>query len=351
MDSKELKIGIKRKHVTLTINNKLRVIEQLENGVPGKKIAEEFGISQQTVSDIKKQKESIKSFALKFDVGNDKSSASNRQTLKKPKEVLLEEAVLKWYSQQRASGIEVSGVELQAAAENFANHLKLQNFACSSGWLWRFRQRHNITSRKICCEALSDVGSVEPFRKKLNEMIIQSGLCYSQIYNAGETGLFWRGLPENKQASPMEQSTPGWGKRQERVSALLCANANVSHQPHLDEGDPGCQHPIKEEIAADVSKDSAMEEESDNELDELQESAIKKKLLSSAKDGIDAVINYVLSSTNQKLWEYYEHVRTVREILIKEQQQMSLQTKLGSFFKPGLLSSKRNTTSESFVDE
>jgi hypothetical protein len=50
-----------------------------------------------------------------------------------------------------------------------------------------------------------------------------------------------------------------------------------------------------------VIKDSAMEEESDNELDELQESTIKKKLLSSARDGINAVINYVDSSTNQKL--------------------------------------------------
>jgi hypothetical protein len=41
------------------------VIEQLENGVPGNKIVEEFGSGQQTVSDIKKQKESIKTSALK----------------------------------------------------------------------------------------------------------------------------------------------------------------------------------------------------------------------------------------------------------------------------------------------
>jgi hypothetical protein len=59
-----------------------------------------------------------------------------------------------------------------------------------------------------------------------------------------------------------------------------------------------------------------MEEESENELDELQESTIEKKLLCSAKHGIDAVINYAESSTNQKLQEYYEHLRTVREVLI-----------------------------------
>jgi hypothetical protein len=35
--SEELRSGIKRKHVTLTISNKLKVIEKLENGVSGEK--------------------------------------------------------------------------------------------------------------------------------------------------------------------------------------------------------------------------------------------------------------------------------------------------------------------------
>jgi hypothetical protein len=102
---------------------------------------------------------------------------------------------------------------------------------------------------------------------------------------------------------------------------------------------------MEEKIAADVIKNSAMEEESDNELDELQESTIKKKLLSSTRDGIGPVINYVDSSTNQKLQEYYEHLRTVKGILIKEQQQRSVQTELDSFYKPALLHYKTNTTS------
>jgi hypothetical protein len=37
----------------------------------------------------------------------------------------------------------------------------------------------------------------------------------------------------------------------------------------LEEGDPGFQFLTEEEIAADVITDSAMEEESDNELDGL----------------------------------------------------------------------------------
>ena len=47
----------------------------------------------------------------------------------------------------------------------------------------------------------------------------------------------------------------------------------------------------------------SIEEEADNELDKPQESTIKE-FLSSAKDGTDAVINYVGSSTNQVLQAY-----------------------------------------------
>jgi hypothetical protein len=264
MGSKESRSRIKRKHITLTTINKLKVIEQLESGVPGKKVAEEFGIGQQTVSDIKKQRESIKTFALKFDVGSDKSSVSNRQTLNKPKEVLLEEAVMKWYLCQRSSGMGVRGVEIKTTAEKFAKHLKLHNFSCSSGWLWRFRQRHNITNRKISGEAQrGDVESVKPLSD----------------------------LPEN-----------------------------TKDRLEFDEGDAGVQLLTEEGIAEDIIKDFTMKEESDTKLDELQESPITNKL-SSARDGIDAVMKYVVSSTSKKLQEYYEHLRTVREILIKEQQQ------------------------------
>jgi hypothetical protein len=45
-------------------------------------------------------------------------------------------------------------VELKAAAKMFAKHLKLHNFTCSSGWMWRFKQRHNISNRNIFGDAL-----------------------------------------------------------------------------------------------------------------------------------------------------------------------------------------------------
>jgi hypothetical protein len=83
----------------------------------------------------------------------------------------------------------------------------------------------------------------------------------------------------------------------------------------------------EEEIAADVLKALAMEEGSDKELNEPQQLTIKK-LFSCRRNDFYAVISYVGCLTNQELQAYYEHLRTVREILIKEQQERSVPTKL-----------------------
>jgi hypothetical protein len=45
---------------------------------------------------------------------------------------------------------------------------------------------------------------------------------------------------------------------------------NIQGLLELDEGDPGFQLLTEEDIFGDVIKDSAMKEESDKELDELQ---------------------------------------------------------------------------------
>jgi hypothetical protein len=68
----------------------------------------------------------------------------------------------------------------------------------------------------------ADLEAVEPFRKKLNDVIKNEGYQLSQIYNFDEIGLFWRNLPDNTQASKAEKTTPGRKISKERVSALLC---------------------------------------------------------------------------------------------------------------------------------
>jgi hypothetical protein len=67
--SAEMKKGgeVKRKHVVLSIADKLKIIEKIAFGVTIGLLAADHGIGVTTVKDIKKNKESMRKFAMKFD--------------------------------------------------------------------------------------------------------------------------------------------------------------------------------------------------------------------------------------------------------------------------------------------
>lgn len=50
-----------------------------------------------------------------------------------------------------------------------------------------------------------------------------------QVYNADESGLFWRVMPNKTFVSCNEKSVPGRKVSKERVTILPCANAAGTH--------------------------------------------------------------------------------------------------------------------------
>ncbi|XP_069179527.1 tigger transposable element-derived protein 7-like [Procambarus clarkii] len=130
-------------------------------------------------------------------------------------------------AQHRTAGVTICGPEIQNAASRFAESLGIKNFEASEGWVARFKGRHNIVKRKIVGEKLSaDESSVEPFKRKLREYIVANNIYSYQIYNADETGLYWRSLPEKTLAMRSEGCVPGRKVCKDRLSAMMCANAD-----------------------------------------------------------------------------------------------------------------------------
>ncbi|CAB3222547.1 unnamed protein product [Arctia plantaginis] len=93
-----------RKHSTLTIKDKLRIIEMLDKGDSYPVIARKFGIGRSTVGDIKKNKDKL----LKF-VSLTERGPGVRKTLKKSENPVLEDALFTWFLQQRRLHVPVSG--------------------------------------------------------------------------------------------------------------------------------------------------------------------------------------------------------------------------------------------------
>nr|XP_045587744.1 tigger transposable element-derived protein 7-like [Procambarus clarkii] len=95
----------------------------------------------------------------------------------------------------RAKGIAVSVDSIRNAAERLAEKLNIDNFKASTGW-----------------------------------HMVSNNLSWFQVYNADETGFNWKCLQRNTLASRLEESIPGRKVSKERISALLCGNADGSHR-------------------------------------------------------------------------------------------------------------------------
>ena len=226
--------GVKRKRVTLSLAQKLELIAKLESGHTVAEVCEIYGVKKQTVSDIKKSKEKLKKYSVSFCIDPSSSKGKEgrpRKHMRTGQDTQLDEAVLKWYRQEKSAGMLVRGVEILSAAKTLATHLGVTDFKGSDGWLWRFRQRHGLGNTIAHGEAGSaDVESVQPFREELVKVLEEEGVANFQLYNGDETGIFWRRLPTNTQAMRSEGTQRGKKMSKERISALCVANATGTHR-------------------------------------------------------------------------------------------------------------------------
>lgn len=132
----------KRKRVVLTIQEKLDIIDKIEQGGSIKLISASYGIGETTARDIKRNKDKIMAYVnnSNYNVGLTARKSMKLSTYKE-----LDRAMLKWYNEQRAQGTYVSGANCAKQARYLFNSLGMQgDFNASSGWLARFRKRHGI---------------------------------------------------------------------------------------------------------------------------------------------------------------------------------------------------------------
>ena len=69
------KHGEKHKRTNLTISAKLELLRKLDSGYSVAKVCEKYGVKKQTVTDIRKAREKLQAFAVKFDVNANKDKS------------------------------------------------------------------------------------------------------------------------------------------------------------------------------------------------------------------------------------------------------------------------------------
>jgi len=215
----------------LSLDTKLQIIADLQQGKSQRFTAEKFEVAKSTVCDIWKDRQKIQDCVSSSD---SPVLAKKRCIIRDPKYELVDSACWQWFCQQRSRGAPVTGVLLQEKARSF--FVKFypdcdpDTFKGSTGWLRKFNLRHGIKNVALRGESLSaDLSGIEPFKEELKKVMESEGLSPQQVYNADETGLWWR-LTPSKSLNSAGKQTANFKKAKERVTILGCSNASGTHR-------------------------------------------------------------------------------------------------------------------------
>ena len=170
----------RRKCNHLSIADKIKILDTAKSSEkPKNEVAKIFNIPFSTLSTVLKNESKIRE---QFSNGD-----FNRKRKRNVEFPDLEQAVITWFTQCRDNKINLSGVILRQKAEEFAKALGYNDFRASSGWLEKFKRRHDIVFRKICGES-ADVNAdiCDDWVNRLKT--ITASYKPEDILNADETG-------------------------------------------------------------------------------------------------------------------------------------------------------------------
>ena len=214
--------GPKRKQVTYTPAKKLEVLDKLEKKeMSRKEIMKAYDLPSSTLSTWIKNKESIERTVTK----TSGSRVRYRPTNLEP----LEDALYEFIVYARNVGMPLNGPAICTKAASLAEEMGLDNWTPNNGWLHRFREKRGLRTKVISGESASvDLDVVHDWRKTALQEVLKE-FSPRDVFNADETGLFYRCLP-NRTTALKGETCKGGKQSKERITVLLCANMDGSEK-------------------------------------------------------------------------------------------------------------------------
>lgn len=123
---------------SLTLVEKLKLIEIVEMGRPVKDVAEEFAVNRNTLHYILKNRDKIREGIIA------NPGIAGFKRIKQTKSPALEQRVLDFMLDSRANDQKLSGSIIKTVALEIAAELGVENFGGSNGWLHSFFKRNRI---------------------------------------------------------------------------------------------------------------------------------------------------------------------------------------------------------------
>ncbi|XP_014240678.2 LOW QUALITY PROTEIN: tigger transposable element-derived protein 4-like [Cimex lectularius] len=197
------------KRRAFSIEEKVKIIQRIEKGETIKSLVSELNISQSTISTIWKSKEKIKEIFEK--------DVKSKKKLRNSQHEELEAALLECHLASKRMSSPGSWVKI---------------FNAPMSWITRFRARHNIVFGKISGESSSVPAGVSENWLQCIWPTTRENFADEDIYNADETGLFYRLTPD-KTLLFKGESCHGGKHSKETVTVLVASNMTGTDKKKL----------------------------------------------------------------------------------------------------------------------
>lgn len=221
----------KRTRQTISLETKIEILDRISKGANYTALGKEYKLGESTIRAIKKNEISIRKTVISGTKLSTKYSSYSRDTLIEK----VEKAVVIWIEDLTKKKIPVSGYMITEKALKFYETIKdsepstsrPKDFAASKGWMTGFIKRNNFHNIQIRGEAASaDESASAAYPEKFKKIIEDGGYCPDQVFNADETGLFWKKMPSRTYIAKSEKQASGFKACKERLTILLCSNAS-----------------------------------------------------------------------------------------------------------------------------
>ena len=202
------------KRKTLTIKQKIDILDELKKpGFRPSDAATKYNIPRSSVSTIIKSEMSLREQYTSCHI----DPKSKRKRFSSGKDHEIEEKLFAWFQEKRRQGVLMSGPVLIAKAKSLSD----DGGTFGEGWLRGFKDRYNIVFKKAHGEkaAADNVAAEEWIAERWPELAAE--FDPKDIWNADETGLFFRGLSDRGFVGGSEGEIAGGKVAKDRLSVLV----------------------------------------------------------------------------------------------------------------------------------
>lgn len=207
---------------SLSVKDKLEILQKLRNKMKNtKQLAIEYKCNVSTIRRINRNEENIRKVAQK-------TQNVKRKRIRNSSYEKIDIALTQWLGNVRQQNAIITGPLLMEKAKQLAVKMNI-DFQPNSGWIWRWQKRNNIVFKKIHGEKNdADCSGAEDYIKTILPPILQN-YKIEDIFNADESGLFFKALP-SATFTEKERDVKGNKMQKARLTTLFLCNANGSYK-------------------------------------------------------------------------------------------------------------------------